>query len=82
MPATPSADGDVTILLTLDDACADDPQLMDRVVQSCRQTGLRAANVMKDLGVISGSAAPAQLDALRGLPHVESVEVSQKRRAS
>ena len=47
---------------------------MDGVVESLRATGMQVEQVLGSLGIVTGSAPPDALDALRGVEGVDSVD--------
>jgi copper chaperone CopZ len=47
---------------------------IDATVESLREAGMTVTDVHREIGVISGSVAPADRDSLDGVPGVAAVE--------
>jgi hypothetical protein len=66
--------GDLGIALVVDD---DGLQDLDGVLRRARRAGLRGAQVLESIGVITGTAAPDAVEPLSRLPGVRAAEVER-----
>jgi hypothetical protein len=66
--------GDLGVALVVDD---DGLQDLDGVLRRARRAGLRGAQVLESIGVITGTAAPDAVEPLSRLPGVRAAEVER-----
>ncbi|HJT91133.1 MAG TPA: hypothetical protein VJ777_04210 [Mycobacterium sp.] len=50
---------------------------IDATVESLRAAGMTVTDVHREIGIVSGTVAPADRDALDGLPGVAAVEADR-----
>ncbi|MCZ6683317.1 MAG: hypothetical protein O7B26_09035 [Planctomycetota bacterium] len=75
----PPAAGESSIVISLDDACLDDPQCVEDVLAALAERGFTLSKRLINIGILCGRIQSDQISALENIPHVQSVDLDSKR---